>query len=68
MSKLISSDDKNSRSLHDAIDKGDLEATMRMLAEGTSKDEVNRFGETPLYVAAGKGHLEIFATSFDRRG
>jgi ankyrin repeat protein len=63
MSKLISSEDnENSRSLHAAINEGDLEAALRMLGEGASKDEVNEVnssGQSPLYAAADKGWLEI---------
>ncbi len=59
MSKLISSENENSRSLHDAIKEGDLEAMMRMLEEGTFKDEVDSLGQTALFVAAEKGLLEM---------
>jgi hypothetical protein len=54
MSKLIS---KTSRSLHDAISEGDLEAMRHVLKEleGAFKDEVNNIGETALYLAAEKG-------------
>jgi hypothetical protein len=61
MSKLISSDDKKNESLHDAINDGDLEAVLRVLGEGASKDEVNEVnssGETALWIAADKGQTE----------
>ncbi len=67
MSKLINSDDdKDSRSLHDAINDGDLEAVLRMLGEGASKDEMYN-GQTPLFVAAEKGWLEIVQCLVTRR-
>jgi ankyrin repeat protein len=59
MSNLISSTCQNSRSLFDAINEGDLEAMMRMLEEGASKDEVDSSGRTPIYAAAKKGLLEM---------
>jgi hypothetical protein len=60
MSKLITSEgDKDSTSLHDAINKRDLGAMLRMLGEGAPKDEVNKFGQTPLFVAAENGLMEM---------
>lgn len=45
--------------IHDAAGKGDLAAVKRLLEQGTNINETDKNGNTPLQVAAAKGHLEI---------
>jgi ankyrin repeat protein len=64
---IISSDERSRRRrhaeisvfLHDAVNNGDLEATMRLLGEGAPVDEFNLFGRIPRVVAIQRGFLEV---------
>ena len=49
----------NRSGLHQAIERGDLAATRRLLREGVSANKRNKDGETPLSKAALHGRLEI---------
>ena len=46
-------------SIHDAIEKGNIEAVKQHLAAGADVNAKNRSGWTPLHYAAQKGHKEI---------
>ena len=46
-------------SIHDAANKGNIEAVKEHLAAGTEVDAKNKSGSLPLHIAAEKGHKEI---------
>ena len=57
--------------LFEAVGLGHSEDVGALLAQGASPHARNRFGNTPLMIAAGKGHVdlvELFLHGAGRRG
>lgn len=45
--------------IHEAARKGDLATVKKLVEQGADINEMDKDGNTPLYVAAAKGHMEI---------
>ncbi len=45
--------------IHAAAEKGDLQAVRESLAQNANVDVVTQYGETPLYLAASEGKVEV---------
>jgi len=55
----LNSQPQGYKTIHEAVQKGDLEAVKKYLEKGVEADLKNSYGETPLHIAASYGQRDI---------